>query len=217
MQIGFNNDVDWEGERFHIQTEDLGLSAGKITSQVFRGGAIVDTISVSYTEHVEGIEDPEKRDEEIRKRMRTLHKLCFRHIKANKYTPDGQAQDGNEANGDIGAEADEVEHTTETPAVERPNDEERTEIDGFNVAGEQEELGDQVDEKSRGEPVDLDEEAEEPQKAVKDEQEEEPEPHPKKRRNRKSAQEPPSIAAFRGLDFIEEKTLPDLLNELISQ
>lgn len=206
MQIGFNNDVDWEGVRFHIQTEDLGLSSGKITSQVFRGGAIVDTISVSYSEHIEDLDDPDQRDQEIRKRMRTLHKLCFRHIKSNKYTPEGQTQ----GDADAAAKVD-VGPTTETPAVDRLEDEERTEIDGFSVAGEQEELGEKVDEKSRGEPVELADVETTP------EDEEEPGPSPTNGDEPKADQAPTRVAAFRGLDFVEDRTLPELLNELIPQ
>ena len=206
MQIGFNNDVDWEGERFHIQTEDLGLSTGKITSQVFRGGAIVDTVSVSYLEHIENIEDPDTRDEEIRKRMRTLHKLCFRHIKANKYTsdaPDEPVELVEPESDDV--ESIDMEHTTETPALDLDEGNEASEIDGFAVAGGQEELGDVVDEKSRGEPIALDDE---------------PEPASKAKgasARKKKDGEPVRIAAFRGLDFVEERSLPELLNELISQ
>lgn len=85
MQIGFNTDVEFEGDRYHIQTEDHGLKDGRITSQIFREGAIVDTITVSYLSHIEEIEESEARDEAIRKRMRALHKLSYRNIQSGKY------------------------------------------------------------------------------------------------------------------------------------
>ncbi|MBN1944265.1 MAG: hypothetical protein JW797_01260 [Bradymonadales bacterium] len=85
MQIGLNNDIDFQGERYHIQTEDLGLKTNLIVSQIFRGGQIVETIQVSYAKHIEGIQNPDERDEMIRKRVRALHKLCYKNITNGKY------------------------------------------------------------------------------------------------------------------------------------
>jgi hypothetical protein len=85
VQIGFNNDVEHQGTRYHVQTEDHGLADGRITSQVFRGGQILETITVSYAKAIEKSPDEDARDEEIRKRMKALHAHCFRMIKQGKY------------------------------------------------------------------------------------------------------------------------------------
>lgn len=85
MQIGFNNDVEFEGVRYHIQTEDHGLKDGRITSQIFLSGAIIDTVTISYSQAIESITSPEDRDAEIRRRMRTIHKHCYKNIVSHKY------------------------------------------------------------------------------------------------------------------------------------
>lgn len=243
MQIGFNNDVEWEDVRFHIQTEDLGLSAAKITSQIFRGGAIVETVTVSYADQIEGLEDEEERDELIRKRMRILHKLCFRNIQQGRYGPTEPSDATSPAAGgpdtllseselpldesspvpdlspqpeaEVEAESPEtdapapqasakeaadeaVEPEAEAVAVTEPTSVEElpAEIDGFAVAGEQAELGDQVADKSRGEPLDLEsgDDQEQPDTGTDDSQR----------------------AAYRGLDYHEELDLPELLNRLLA-
>lgn len=93
MQIGFNNDVEFEGVRYHIQTEDHGLKDGRITSQIFLSGAIIDTVTISYTQAIESIESPEERDAEIRRRMRTLHKHCYKNIVSHKYGDENDVPD----------------------------------------------------------------------------------------------------------------------------
>ncbi len=251
MQIGFNNDVEFEGERYHIQTEDLGLTAAKITSQIFRGGAIVDSISVPYSKEILALEDEDARDEEIRKRMRAVHKLCFRNINDHKYAPGGdeqaeehskEAQQGDlapedaeqsaqeAAQGDgaseaeIEATADDVSDTSTTnrmqpeepPAEEPPAEtgDSKTAslptVDGFTVAGEQDELGEEaVEAKSRGVQMELEPEANKAEGTSK-------KTAKKKKKKKKGGQTSAApIAAFRGLDFTESPDLHEVLNTLL--
>lgn len=50
MQKGFNSDVQYKGQSYHVQTEDWGLSNPFLVSRVFRQGVVVKTVKVSYQE-----------------------------------------------------------------------------------------------------------------------------------------------------------------------
>ena len=87
MLMGFNNDVGYRGLTVHVQTEDHGLEGKKgkkITTQVFRSGAILESITLSYADEIEGLEGKEREDI-IKKKMKTMHKQAFINIKNGKY------------------------------------------------------------------------------------------------------------------------------------
>ena len=84
MLIGYNNDVEHRGKTFHIQTEDRGANDDKIETQLFHGGAILDTNITSYTEIVEGLEGKE-RDAKIKSVMKASHRSLFKKLLAGKY------------------------------------------------------------------------------------------------------------------------------------
>lgn len=95
MQMGYNTDVDHRGITVHVQTEDHGLSAKKITTQVFCSGRILDSRTVSYAEAVAAIIDEDTQGSEITKRMRAIHKHFLNRIREGNYDAklpiDGQA------------------------------------------------------------------------------------------------------------------------------
>ncbi len=84
MLIGYNNDVDHRGKTFHIQTEDRGANDHRIETQLFHGGAILDTKITSYEEHVEGLEG-KARNSKIKSIMKASHRSLFRKLLAGKY------------------------------------------------------------------------------------------------------------------------------------
>ena len=84
MLIGYNNDVEHRGKTFHIQTEDRGSNDHRIETQLFHGGAILDTKITSYEEHVEGLEG-KKRNTKIKSIMKASHRSLFRKLLAGKY------------------------------------------------------------------------------------------------------------------------------------
>ncbi len=84
MLIGFNNDVQYRGKTFHVQTEDRGLQACQIETQIFHAGAIFDTRIVSYTE-LAGEADVDARNARIRKLMQTTHRELYRNLLEGKY------------------------------------------------------------------------------------------------------------------------------------
>jgi flagellar biosynthesis protein FlhG len=50
MQSGLNEDVEYEGKTFHVQTEDLGVQKEKVLTLVFQDGRILFSKSTSYGE-----------------------------------------------------------------------------------------------------------------------------------------------------------------------
>lgn len=84
MQMGYNTDVNHLGITVHAQTEDHGLGDSKITTQVFYGGRVLDSRTISYSNAVSGMPDGE-RDEEIKRRMRAIHKHFLNRIHEGAY------------------------------------------------------------------------------------------------------------------------------------
>lgn len=84
MQIGYNNDVEFRGKTFHIQTEDRGLKAAKIETQVFQAGAILDTAIIPYAKQIDGVEGDD-RIAKIRDMMKAAHKNFYKKIQAGEY------------------------------------------------------------------------------------------------------------------------------------
>ncbi len=84
MLIGYNNDVEHRGKTFHIQTEDRGQNDDKIETQLFHGGAILDTKITAYAELVEGLEG-KARNKKIKAIMKASHRSLFKKLLAGKY------------------------------------------------------------------------------------------------------------------------------------
>lgn len=84
MLIGYNNDVDHRGKTFHIQTEDRGTNDDTIETQLFCGGAILDTNITNYTELVKSLEGKE-REKKIKTIMQASHRSLFKKLMAGEY------------------------------------------------------------------------------------------------------------------------------------
>lgn len=85
MQMGYNSDVRHKGVIVHIQTEDRGINAAKIETQVFFSGTILDSRVLSYSELVESSESEEQLENEIQRRMKALHKYFHNQIHRGTY------------------------------------------------------------------------------------------------------------------------------------
>ena len=85
MQIGFNNDIDYRGKTFHIQTEDRGLPAAQIETQIFCAGAILDTTIISYQKIMDGEKDEDAQTQKIRTMMQAAHRNLYKKLKAGEY------------------------------------------------------------------------------------------------------------------------------------
>lgn len=85
MLIGYNNDVQYRGKVFHIQTEDRGSPAMQIETQIFHAGAILDTRIVSYEEMIAGESDQETRNRSIKMLMQKTHKELYKNLFSGGY------------------------------------------------------------------------------------------------------------------------------------
>lgn len=50
MEKGFNSDIAWLGDVYHVQTEDWGRANPFLVSRVFRDGAVLKSIKTGYDE-----------------------------------------------------------------------------------------------------------------------------------------------------------------------
>ena len=77
MVLGYNHNVRYRGELFHVQTEDSGLANPTIITLLYRGGTIIASRKTSYADIVK-IENLEQIVEEL---MKDQHKEMLRHLK----------------------------------------------------------------------------------------------------------------------------------------
>lgn len=84
MLIGYNNDVDYRGKKFHIQTEDHGRKDPRIESQIFHQGQILDTEIVPYESVLEE-QDGEEVDHKLKSMMWAAHKGLYRKLMSGEY------------------------------------------------------------------------------------------------------------------------------------
>ncbi len=142
MLIGYNNDVQYRGKVFHIQTEDRGSPSMQIETQIFHAGAILDTRIVSYEELISGEEDKETRNKSIKSLMQKTHKELYKNLFNGGYDHfvglEPRAQEGSE-------EVDEVEDFM--PSQERVPDAVRALEEGGEIAEELQQAagGDHID------------------------------------------------------------------------
>jgi len=81
MVLGFNHNVQYRGEIFHIQTEDSGVDSPQITTLLYRGGTIISSQKTSYADIIK-MDDLEKVVEEL---MKEQHKDMLRRLKAGEF------------------------------------------------------------------------------------------------------------------------------------
>lgn len=80
MLIGFNNDVEFNGRMFHIQTEDHGIKDGHITTILFFNGQILESKKISYQDVIKDVKDEEERKKAIKKKMVDLHREFYKKL-----------------------------------------------------------------------------------------------------------------------------------------
>lgn len=84
MLIGYNNDVEYRGKEFHIQTEDLGKEQAKIESQIFHQGQILDTEIVEYDSVLEE-KDEEAANKQIKSMLSATHRGLYKRLISGEY------------------------------------------------------------------------------------------------------------------------------------
>jgi hypothetical protein len=80
MVFGFNHNVRYKGEVFHVQTEDSGVAAPHIITLLYKGGVILASKKTSYAD----ILKIENLDAVVEELMKDQHKAMMRCLKAGE-------------------------------------------------------------------------------------------------------------------------------------
>jgi hypothetical protein len=81
MVLGFNHNIQYRGEIFHIQTEDSGVDTPHIITLLYRGGTIISSKKTSYADIIK-MDNLEKVVEDL---MKEQHKEILRRLKAGEF------------------------------------------------------------------------------------------------------------------------------------
>ena len=93
MVLGFNHNVMYKGELFHVQTEDSGVAIPHIITLLYKGGVILCSQKTSYADILK-INSLETVVEEL---MKEQHKEMLRRLKSGEFDerafPSGTSSD----------------------------------------------------------------------------------------------------------------------------
>jgi hypothetical protein len=81
MVLGFNHNLQYKGEMFHVQTEDSGVANPHIITLLYRGGVIISSKKTSYSDILK-IDNLEVVVEEL---MKEQHKEMMRRLKSGEF------------------------------------------------------------------------------------------------------------------------------------
>lgn len=81
MVLGFNHNVMYKGEVFHVQTEDSGVSNPHIITLLYRGGVILCSKKTTYADILK-MDNLEVVVEEL---MKEQHKEMMRRLKSGEF------------------------------------------------------------------------------------------------------------------------------------
>ena len=81
MITGFNTDVDYKGVVFHVQTEDKGLENPVIESLIYKGGEILGSRRIPYSEMMKSGYD----EKAVVKLMEDQHQTMIQEIRQGRF------------------------------------------------------------------------------------------------------------------------------------
>ena len=81
MVLGFNHNIVYKGETFHVQTEDSGVNNPHIITLLYRGGVILCSKKTSYAD-ILAMDNLESVVEEL---MKAQHKELMRRLKSGEF------------------------------------------------------------------------------------------------------------------------------------
>ncbi|MFA7060454.1 MAG: hypothetical protein WC156_06520 [Pedobacter sp.] len=81
MVLGYNHNVIYKGEVFHVQTEDSGVTNPHIITLLYKGGVILCSKKTSYADilKMENLEDV------VEELMKEQHKDLMRRLKTGEF------------------------------------------------------------------------------------------------------------------------------------
>lgn len=71
MLKGYNSDLNVRGSKYHVQTEDWGVSNPYLVSRIFKNGAVLKTLKVSYEEALRS--EPVRTEEALKLALQKQH------------------------------------------------------------------------------------------------------------------------------------------------
>jgi hypothetical protein len=81
MVQGFNHNIVYKGEVFHVQTEDSGIAAPHIVTLLYKGGVIIGSRKTSYADILK-IDNLASVVDEL---MKDQHKEMMRRLKSGEF------------------------------------------------------------------------------------------------------------------------------------
>jgi hypothetical protein len=81
MVVGFNHNIRYKGELFHVQTEDSGRANPHIITLLYRGGTILGSAKTSYAD----ILTAEQLELVVESIMKEQHKEMMRRLKNGEF------------------------------------------------------------------------------------------------------------------------------------
>jgi ketol-acid reductoisomerase len=90
MLAGYNTNVTYKGNTYHIQTEDSGLKNPVVVTLLYAKGAILTSKKTSYA-HI--VDDPDYK-EKIKELMKQQHKTMIKELLSGRYTGEFVREEG---------------------------------------------------------------------------------------------------------------------------
>jgi len=82
MLTGYNTNISYKGNTYHIQTEDSGIKNPLIITLLYSKGAIITSKKTSYAQIVN---DPDCK-EKVKRLMKQQHKTMIKELLSGRYT-----------------------------------------------------------------------------------------------------------------------------------
>jgi len=81
MVVGYNHNIRYKGEVFHVQTEDSGINSPHIITLLYRGGNIIASKKTSYADIVK----MGNLNQVVEELMKEQHKDMLRRLKSAEF------------------------------------------------------------------------------------------------------------------------------------
>ena len=81
MLVGYNHNIGYKGEVFHVQTEDIGINTPHIITLLYRGGNILASKKTSYADIVK----MGNLSQVVEELMKEQHKDMLRRLKNGEF------------------------------------------------------------------------------------------------------------------------------------
>ena len=81
MVLGFNHNICYKSEVYHVQTEDSGIGKPKIVTLLYKGGAIISSMTIDYSDILKA----EKLENVVEELMKEQHKQMMRRLKSGEF------------------------------------------------------------------------------------------------------------------------------------